>query len=78
MRFSHSFFRINGGKRGHGNEGASVAARDEMKVWRIWVNAEERVVSFHREEGFRMLEFHSWDYFQAAIDEYTKQRYRYQ
>lgn len=55
-----------------------MAARDEMKVWRIWVNAEERVVSFHREEGFRMLEFHSWDYFQAAIDEYTKQRYRYQ
>lgn len=59
-------------------ESGTVAARDETQVWRIWVNAEERVVSFHPEAGFRMLEFRSWDYFQAAIDEYTKQRYRYQ
>ena len=50
----------------------------EAQVWRIWVNAEDRVVSFHQESGFQMLEFRSWEYFQAAIDQYTQQRYRYQ
>ena len=50
----------------------------EAQVWRIWVNAEERVVSFHQEEGFQLMEFRSWEYFQAAIDQYTQQRYRYQ
>lgn len=55
-----------------------MAAREKAQVWRIWVNAEERVVSFHQEAGFQMLEFRSWEYFQAAIDQYTRQRYRYQ
>lgn len=55
-----------------------MAAQGETQVWRIWVNTEERVVSFHQETGFQMLEFRSWEYFQAAIDQYTRQRYRYQ
>ncbi|MCX4370835.1 MAG: hypothetical protein OSJ58_03285 [Dysosmobacter sp.] len=55
-----------------------MTARDEEQVWRIWVDAEARVVSFHQEAGFQMLEFRSWEYFQAAIDQYTRQRYRYQ
>ena len=55
-----------------------MAAGEMETVWRIWVNAGERVVSFHEELGFKMLEFRSWEYFQAAIDQYTKQRYRYQ
>lgn len=55
-----------------------METRGEPQVWRIWVNAEERVVSFHQEAGFQLLEFHSWEYFQAAIDQYTTQRYRYQ
>ena len=59
-------------------EAAALAAREEAQVWRIWVNAEERVVSFHQEAGFQMLEFRSWEYFQVAIDQYTRQRYRYQ
>ena len=59
-------------------EAAALGAREEAQVWRIWVNAEDRVVSFHQEAGFQMLEFRSWEYFQAAIDQYTQQRYRYQ
>ena len=47
-----------------------MQARGEERVWRIWVNAEDRVVSFHQESGFQMLEFRSWEYFQAAIDQY--------
>lgn len=55
-----------------------METREKDQVWRIWVDTKQRVVSFHREEGFEMLEFRSWEYFQAAIDQYTRQRYRYQ
>ncbi len=55
-----------------------METRGEAQVWRVWVNAEERVVSFHQEEGFQLMEFRSWEFFQAAIDQYTRQRYRYQ
>ena len=41
-------------------------------------NGGSGVVSFHREPGFQMMEFRNWEYFQAAIDQYTQQRYRYQ
>lgn len=59
-------------------EAAALETRGEAQVWRVWVNAEERVVSFHQEEGFQLMEFRSWEFFQAAIDQYTRQRYRYQ
>lgn len=55
-----------------------MAARKGEQVWRVWVDTEKRVVSFHEEPGFQLLEFCSWEFFQAAIDGYTKQRYRYQ
>ena len=61
------------------NKGAAaLETRGEAQVWRVWVNAEERVVSFHQEEGFQLMEFRSWEFFQAPIDQYTRQRYRYQ
>ena len=47
-------------------------------VWRIWVDTRRRVVSFHEEEGSRLMEFRSWEMFIHAVDEYAKQRYRYQ
>lgn len=55
-----------------------MAEREKETVWRIWVSTEDRVVSFHQEAGFQALEFRSQEYFQAAIDQYTRQRYRYQ
>lgn len=46
--------------------------------WRIWVDTERRVVSFHEVPGGQLLEFYSWELFQSCIDRYTAQRYRYQ
>jgi len=50
----------------------------EGQVWRVWVNTERRIVSFHEAPGFQPLEFHSYELFQSCIDGYTAQRYRYQ
>lgn len=55
-----------------------VADRQRETLWRIWVNTELRVVSFHEIEDGQLLEFRSYELFQACIDRYTAQRYRYQ
>ena len=52
--------------------------KPEPQVWRIWVDSERRLVSFHEAPGCRLLEFRSHELFQSCIDGYTKQRYRYQ
>ena len=46
--------------------------------FRIWVNPALRIVSFHAVEGFDLLEFRDQALFFRCIDEYTRQRYRYQ
>ena len=46
--------------------------------WRIWVNTQDRIVSFHEEEGFDLLEFHNREMFQRCVDGYTCKSYRYQ
>ena len=46
--------------------------------FRIWVCPARRVVSFHAEEGFDLLEFYDRELFFRCIDEYTRQQYRYQ
>lgn len=56
----------------------AVAKREAEPLWRIWVDTERRIVSFHEEPGSQMLEFRSYELFQACIDQYTAQRYRYQ
>lgn len=50
----------------------------EDRVWRLWVDTEQRVVSFHKEPGFQLLEFRSRELFLSCVDRYTAQRYRYQ
>jgi transcriptional regulator with XRE-family HTH domain len=47
-------------------------------LWRVWVDTRRRIVSFHQEEGWRLLEFRSWELFQNCIDRYTAEQYRYQ
>lgn len=47
------------------------------ELWRVWVDARRRVVSFHPEEGFCLLEFQSRELFLACIDQYTGEQYRY-
>ena len=47
-------------------------------MWRVWIDTDRRIVSFHEEEGFQMLEFRSRDLFLSCVDQYTNQQYRYQ
>lgn len=51
---------------------------EKRQVWRVWVDTQRRVVSFHEAPGCQMLEFRSYELFQSCIDGYTAQQYRYQ
>lgn len=46
--------------------------------WRMWVSPERKIVSFHAEVGFRLLEFRTRELFLRCIDGYTLRQYRYQ
>ncbi|WP_295586171.1 hypothetical protein [uncultured Oscillibacter sp.] len=48
------------------------------RVWRIWVDAERKIVSFHEMKGARLLEFRNWEMFISAVDDYAKRQFRYQ
>ena len=48
------------------------------QCWRIWVDTRQRIVSFHPVEDFEQLEFRDRELFFRCVDEYTRQRYRYQ
>lgn len=52
--------------------------QQDPQRWRIWVDTRNRIVSFHPVEGFELLEFHDQTLFFRCVDEYTRQRYRYQ
>jgi len=58
--------------------GGTMAEKQGEAVWRMWVDTRRRVVSFHEVEESQPLEFRSWEMFIHAVDEYAKQRYRYQ
>jgi hypothetical protein len=55
-----------------------VEEREEARVWRLWVDTERRIVSFHEEEGCHLLEFRDRELYRACLDKYTAQRYHYQ
>lgn len=46
--------------------------------WRVWVDTRRRIVSFHEEENFQLLEFRSREHFLSCVDQYTGRQYRYQ
>ena len=48
------------------------------KLWRIWVDTNRRIVSFHEEEGCQLLEFRSHEMFLSGVDQYSGKQYRYQ
>ena len=52
--------------------------KQDPPVWRIWVDTQHRIVSFHPVEGFELLEFQDQGMFLRCVDEYTRQRFRYQ
>ena len=47
-------------------------------LFRLWVDTQRRIVSFHEEEGCELLEFRSREMFMNCVDQYTYQQYRYQ
>lgn len=48
------------------------------RPWQMWVCPERKIVSFHPEAGFQLLEFRSQEPFLRCIDSYTLRQYRYQ
>ena len=52
--------------------------KQEAPLWRLWVDPQQRIVSFHPVEGFELLEFRSEALFFRCVDEYTRRQYRYQ
>ncbi len=46
------------------------------QTWRVWVDTERRIVSFHPEEGFRLMEFQSRELYLKYIDTFTGKQYR--
>jgi len=47
-------------------------------LFRVWVDTNRRIVSFHEEEGCQLLEFRSRELFLSCVDQYTGRQYRYQ
>ena len=45
---------------------------------RLWIDNRRRIVSFHEEEGYCLMEFWSRELYWRCLEEYTGQRYRYQ
>ena len=44
----------------------------------MWVSSKRKIVSFHAEAGFRLLEFRSRELFLACVDQYAARQYRFQ
>ena len=47
---------------------------DPRALWRMWVSSERKIVSFHAEAGFRLLEFRSRELFLRCVDRYTMEQ----
>lgn len=40
-------------------------------IWKLWVDTQRRVVSFHEEAGSQLMEFRDREMFLRCIDGYT-------
>jgi hypothetical protein len=58
--------------------GTDMEQQEQGAPFRIWVCPARRVVSFHAEEGFDLLEFQSREMYLRCVDGYIGQSYRYQ
>ena len=47
------------------------------RVWRVWVDEQNRVVSFQETADSRLMEFGSREEFLQRVDEFTARNYRY-
>ena len=56
---------------------AKEAAQQEP-LWRVWIDARQKVVSFHEKEGACLMEFRSQALFWSCVNQYAGLQYRYQ
>lgn len=63
---------------GHFRWDWKVVLLEQEQVWRLWVSNKERIVSFHAEEGYQLLEFCTRELFLKCVDQYMELQYRYQ
>ena len=47
-------------------------------LWRVWLDARRRIVSFPEAEGCQLPELRSREMFLNCVDQYTGMQYRYQ
>ena len=47
------------------------------RVWRVWVDEQNRVVSFRETADSRLMEFGSREEFLQRVDGFTARNYRY-
>lgn len=52
--------------------------RKDTPVWRIWVDNQNRIISFHEEKDSCLMEFRDREMFFRCVDQYTGRQYRYQ
>ena len=52
--------------------------KQDPPPWRIWVDTQRRIVSFHEEKDCQLLEFRSHERFWSCVDQYACKQYRYQ
>lgn len=51
---------------------------NQKELFRVWIDANRRIVSFHEVEGSQLLEFRDRELFLKCVDQYVTQHYRYQ
>ena len=51
--------------------------QERDRVWRVWVDERNRVVSFRETADSRMMEFASREEFLQRVDGFTARNYRY-
>ena len=51
---------------------------NSRKSWKIWIDNEEKIVSFHEVEGYECIEFQNERFFISLIEEYAKRKYQFQ
>ncbi|MBQ9347503.1 MAG: hypothetical protein IJT94_09225 [Oscillibacter sp.] len=56
----------------------TVVKEPPVQMWRVWIDNQRRIVSFHEEEGADLLEFRNEDMFLHCVEQYSGRQYRYQ
>jgi len=48
------------------------------QLWRVWVDTQNRIVSFHEMDGCQMMEFRDRETFFRYVNGFVGKSYRYQ